>query len=316
MPVRISSKWFANGCAREMPSCLWAPERLRPQHMIFSGSSAMRKKRYSRKNTRRRAALGGAAKKRSSLKKRFALYPGLALLIAGCVVASYSVLKPKVSAYIRQNEMFTIKTIEIGDTQRVDKSEMLKASGLHTGMHMIDVDKSSVRKRLEAFAWVKKATVMRKLPDKIRIDITERTPIAYLGDGDVSYIDNDGIVLPPTAGAYAGFPLVYGLKTRVDSALNKHVVDAADLFELEQLLQEFRKRKKELPYPVSQVDLRDCGIVGVMLAGHATLIEIDRSATQTKLDQLCRLFGYLDEHADALPAHINLCHHNLAFVQQ
>ena len=52
------------------------------------------------------------------------------------------------------------------------------------------------RKQIESLPWVEQATVRRALPSHIEIEITERTPIAFLRDGsDMSLVDVYGMIL-------------------------------------------------------------------------------------------------------------------------
>ena len=58
------------------------------------------------------------------------------------------------------------------------------------------VDVSTIRERLLAFGWVKDARVSRRLPDRLVIDIVERTPAALWQDRQrLALIDREGVVL-------------------------------------------------------------------------------------------------------------------------
>ena len=51
----------------------------------------------------------------------------------------------------------------------------------------------AARRRVEALAWVRRATVTRVLPGSVAVRVTERTPIAvWLNDGTASLVDAEG----------------------------------------------------------------------------------------------------------------------------
>ena len=58
------------------------------------------------------------------------------------------------------------------------------------------VDAGAIRRRLLQFGWVKDARVLRRLPDRLVIDIVERKPAAlWQSQGQLALIDAEGVVL-------------------------------------------------------------------------------------------------------------------------
>jgi len=68
------------------------------------------------------------------------------------------------------------------------------------------------RNELEAIPWVEQATVRRALPNRIEVEITERTPIAFLREAsDMALVDIHGVILErPLEGDFR-FPVVTGM---------------------------------------------------------------------------------------------------------
>ncbi len=68
------------------------------------------------------------------------------------------------------------------------------------------------RKALESLPWVEHADVQRVLPNRIRVEITERTPVAFLrGANELSLMDAYGVILErPVEGEFR-FPVVSGI---------------------------------------------------------------------------------------------------------
>jgi cell division protein FtsQ len=68
------------------------------------------------------------------------------------------------------------------------------------------------RSALEELSWVETASVQRILPNRIRVEITERTPIAFLRNGtELALIDAHGVILDRPRGEDYQFPIITGL---------------------------------------------------------------------------------------------------------
>jgi len=68
------------------------------------------------------------------------------------------------------------------------------------------------REALESLPWVEQADVQRVLPNRIRVEITERTPVAFLRTGsDLALVDAQGVILDRPADGEFRFPVVGGI---------------------------------------------------------------------------------------------------------
>jgi cell division protein FtsQ len=65
---------------------------------------------------------------------------------------------------------------------------------------------------LEQIPWVESASVQRILPNHLRIQLTERTPIAFVRNGnELGLIDAHGVILDRPRGEELHFPIVTGV---------------------------------------------------------------------------------------------------------
>jgi cell division protein FtsQ len=72
------------------------------------------------------------------------------------------------------------------------------------------------RRQIESLPWVEQATVRRALPNRVEIDIVERTPIAFLRDGnEMSLVDGHGMILERPLKGEFHFPVVSGINTEM-----------------------------------------------------------------------------------------------------
>ena len=73
---------------------------------------------------------------------------------------------------------------------------MLEIFAADQGRSVLRIPLDERRRQIEAIPWVEQATVRRALPNNIEVEITERTPIAFLRQGsDMALVDAHGVIL-------------------------------------------------------------------------------------------------------------------------
>ena len=108
---------------------------------------------------------------------------------------------------------------------RIDSSDNLETSGLHNvtrgqvmevlgadiGRNIFRIPLDDRRKQIEDIPWVESATLMRLLPHTLRVNITERTPVAFVRiRSKIELIDANGVVMemPPHSQTKYSFPVL------------------------------------------------------------------------------------------------------------
>jgi len=72
------------------------------------------------------------------------------------------------------------------------------------------------RREIEALPWVSQAVVRRSLPNRIEVEITERTPIAFLREGsEMNLVDAQGTILARPLQGNFHFPVVTGISAEM-----------------------------------------------------------------------------------------------------
>src|ERR1700720_1638340 len=164
-----------------------------PKYLRRQKPVEIRKRKFSRKTwpLYRRVLVGGIA----ALSMGFALY----------AAANYLLYSPGVL-------LQSADQIEIQGNRFVPPEAI--AEKFSTDMHrsVIRVPLTERREALESMPWVEQAYVQRVLPNRIRVEITERTPVAFLRTGsDLSLVDAQGVILDrPVEGEFK-FPVVSGI---------------------------------------------------------------------------------------------------------
>jgi len=111
------------------------------------------------------------------------------------------------------------------------------------------------RAAIENIPWVRSATVMRLWPNRLRVNVVERTPIAFARDGNsVRLVDEDGVLLdlPEAAAQQYSFPVVSGV-----SASDPESMRTARMQQYQQFLHALDADGGHVSSTVSEVDLAD-----------------------------------------------------------
>jgi cell division protein FtsQ len=102
--------------------------------------------------------------------------------------------------------------IEVNGNHIVSREAVLQQFVRDRGRSVLRVPLDSRRSALEEISWVESAMVQRILPNRIRVDLTERTPIAFVRNGtELALIDAHGVILDRPHGEDLQFPIITGL---------------------------------------------------------------------------------------------------------
>jgi cell division protein FtsQ len=148
-------------------------------------------------------------------------------------------------------------SIQSSGLAEVNRTEVLPVFGEDIGRNIFFVPLSQRRKQLEAIPWVQQATVMRFLPDQLRVNIIERRPVAFVREGArVELADADGVILsmPPVMMAqhHYSFPVITGIDAR-DSLASRR----ARMAVYQKFMAELDQNNQHLADQVSEIDLSD-----------------------------------------------------------
>jgi cell division protein FtsQ len=192
-----------------------------------------------------------------------------ALLVVGSFATSTFLLK----TYLGRDSRFRIAgagNIEATGLTEVSRGEMLPVFGEDIGRNIFFVPLAERRKQLEAIPWVEHATVMRVLPDQIRVSLVERQPVAFVRQGQqIELVDANGVLLTMPAAMMAqhhySFPVVTGLDPQDPPANRK-----ARMASYQRLLAELDSSGQHLSEQISEIDLTDSDDARVLMPEQGT----------------------------------------------
>ena len=91
--------------------------------------------------------------------------------------------------------------IEVAGAEHVTHAQIMDVMGGDIGRNIFFVPLAQRKQQLEQIPWVESASVMRFAPNRLRIEIHERTPVAFARIGShISLIDAGGTLMELTPG--------------------------------------------------------------------------------------------------------------------
>ncbi|MFQ5895825.1 MAG: cell division protein FtsQ/DivIB [Nitrospinota bacterium] len=95
-----------------------------------------------------------------------------------------------------ESPWFQLGRVVVAGNSHLSEEEVLRLARLRRE-NLFQVDLDALRARLEAHPWVREARVSRLLPDALRVELTERRPVALVRAGSLLVVDGGGGVLGP-----------------------------------------------------------------------------------------------------------------------
>jgi cell division protein FtsQ len=153
--------------------------------------------------------------------------------------------------------------VDLSGNHFVARSSVLEIFAPDRGRSVLRVPLAARRAQIEALPWVERATVRRALPNRIEVEIVERTPIAFVRDGtDLFLADKDGMILDRPLEADFHFPVVIGINAvmpREDRARRMQMMS--------DFMAQIRAVRADAGDSVSEIDLSDADDVQATFAG-------------------------------------------------
>lgn len=176
------------------------------------------------------------------------------------VLGSFTAAGVAMKTYLSRDARFRIagtENIQATGLSEVSRAEMLPVFGEDVGRNIFFVPLNARRKELEQLPWVEHATVMRLLPDQIRVSIVERQPVAFTRNGNqIGLVDGNGVLLTMSPAAMArhhySFPVLTGIDPGDPAEARK-----ARLSVYLRLMAELDSTGHRYSQQISEIDLTD-----------------------------------------------------------
>jgi cell division protein FtsQ len=102
--------------------------------------------------------------------------------------------------------------LQLTGNRIVSREAVLQQFARDRGRSILRIPLDARRSAVEELPWVESASVQRVLPNHVRVELIERTPIAFLRNGtELALVDAHGVILDRPHGENLQFPIVTGL---------------------------------------------------------------------------------------------------------
>src|SRR5579872_1513125 len=102
--------------------------------------------------------------------------------------------------------------IDVEGMQNVTKAQIMEVMGADIGRNIFFVPLAQQKLQLEQIPWVESASVMRFVPNRLKVSIHERTPVAFARVGPkISLIDAVGTLMELPPKHKYSFPVILGM---------------------------------------------------------------------------------------------------------
>ncbi len=150
---------------------------------------------------------------------------------------------------------------------------------------VFNADLAQIRAKLEGFPLIRQAKVVRLLPDRLRVTISERTPIAVarLADGNTACIDEEGALFgnQDTWRGKAIPPLIKGVAEDGD---RKNDVNRQLVLTYKRLIEELDQNEPPLSSRIDEVTFDPDQGVRLSLANSSIIVLLGRNDFRARLN--------------------------------
>lgn len=149
--------------------------------------------------------------------------------------------------------------LEVTGTQNVTKAQIMEVMGADIGRNIFFIPLAQQKAQLEQIPWVESASVMRFVPNRLKVAIHERTPVAFARVGPrIFLIDAGGTLMDLPPKRKYSFPVILGM-----NASEPLSTRAPRMKVYMQLIRELDVSGAHYSQDLSEVDLSDLDDVKV-----------------------------------------------------
>jgi cell division protein FtsQ len=204
--------------------------------------------------------------------------------------------------HVLQSPRFAITEIQVIGCERRSGDAITAESGLAVGTNIFGADLDAARVRVLSDPWVAEATLARRLPGTLLVQITERKPAALVALGDVWLAGADGEPFKKLeVGDPTDFPIVTGLGPQ--AIADDRPGSARAIQRAIDLAAEYERGAMSRKMPLEEVHLEADGAFALVVGRGGLELVLGGPPFRRKLDQAAHVVAELDgrgARADAI----------------
>ena len=136
-------------------------------------------------------------------------------VVAALVLCSAGIGSAAMYRYGERSWRFRVESsdnIEVTGMQNATKAQIMEVMGADIGRNIFFIPLAQQKAQLEQIPWVESASVMRFVPNRLKVEIHERTPVAFARVGPrMALIDAGGTLMELSPKHKFSFPVILGM---------------------------------------------------------------------------------------------------------
>jgi cell division protein FtsQ len=204
--------------------------------------------------------------------------------------------------YVTTTPRFAIGEISVTGNARRTVEDVATEAGIAKGANVFSLDLDRARARLLADPWIREASLSRRLPGTVFVQVSERDAAGIVALGDSYLASRDGEIfkrLEP--GDPTDLPVVTGLTP--DSVADDREAAVKTIRRALDLAAEYERSLLAQRAPLQEVHLADGGGFTLFVGKSAVALELGAPPFHRKLEEAARVIAELDRRgakADAI----------------
>lgn len=161
-----------------------------------------------------------------------------------------------IAAFLLVSPVFNINEISVSGNNKIQATEIESLSQLNIEQNIFRFSKETVKNNIKQNAYIDSVEIKRKLPNKIEINVTERTPAYQIKFGNAfAYIDEKGNILEINEEDLK-LPLITGYKTQAEDFKAGNMMQEEDVTKLDTVNSIIRVSKSNEIYDmITSIDI-------------------------------------------------------------
>jgi cell division protein FtsQ len=230
----------------------------------------------------------GTALKRfeGRLSRGLQLVAGAAVVIAASISVAWGARR-----YVTTSPRFAVRTVLVEGERRRSASAVADAAGVAVGKNIFALDLTQAGSLLAQDPWIERATVTRKLPSTISINVVEREAYAAaVISGELYLATRDGDLFKKLGeDDPSDLPVVTGITAEQVATDRAGVVLA--IKRVLDVVEDFERTGIAKRYPVEELHLEKDGVLAVTIGKEAIALHLGMPPYRDKIEQASRVLN-------------------------
>jgi cell division protein FtsQ len=206
------------------------------------------------------------------------LASGLAVVVSASLAVAWSA-----HHYALTSPRFAIRTVDLIGAHRLTLDEMKSESGVTVGANIFALDTDAAERKLLENPWISEVKLTRRLPNTLRVELSEREAAAVVSLGEHLYlVTREGEPFKEIqAGDPYDLPLITGASA--ENLARDRVREIERIQTGLEVLHQFERVPLSKVYPAEEVHLADAGDVTLTAGKDGVTLELGTGPWRKKL---------------------------------